>query len=191
MSGYFGQAGIFLVETLFGLYILAVLLRFLFQIVRADFYNPVARFVVTATNPLLRPLRRLIPGLGGIDLASVVLVLVLECVKIYLVWAMLGRLPQPLGVLVLAIGQLLEMTVYVFIVVLVVRVILSWVSPYGPHPAFGLLVRLSEPLMRPARRLIPAISGLDLSPIAVFIVLGLVLKLGVQPILDLGVWLAR
>lgn len=189
-GGYLGQAGLFLVETLFGLYILAVLLRFLFQLVRADFYNPISQFLVTVTNPPLRPLRRLIPGLWGIDLAAVVLLVALTVLKLYVLLFLAGQSARPAGVLVLAIADLLDTTIWVFIIALLIRVVLSWVNPGGYNPALGLLHRLTEPLMRPARRLIPPVGGLDLSPIAVFILLYLARLLIVAPVTDLGRMLA-
>jgi len=188
MNAYFSQAGVYLVQVLFGFYILAVMLRFLFQLARADFYNPITQFFVALTNPPLRWLRRVIPGLWGIDLASVVLALGLEIVELYLISLLQGFTAKPLGLLVMAAAELLKLTTYVYIVTILVRVIMSWFSPMGlrRHPVTDLLYSLTEPLMRPARRLIPPIGGLDLSPIAVFILLELTLILLIQPIRDFG-----
>lgn len=192
MGGYVNNAGLFLVDTLFGLYILVVLLRFLLHWMRADFYNPISQFIVTATNPPLRFLRRFIPDLAGIDLASVVLMLVLSMVKTWLMFSMVGQAATFQGLLVYAVGELLQLTVYVFIFTILIRVVLSWVAPHqGYNPALRVLHDLTEPLMAPARRLIPPIGGLDISPIVVFIFLYLTLILIVQPILDLGVALSR
>ncbi len=190
MGGYVGNAGAFLIETLFGLYILVILLRFMLQWVRADFYNPISQFIVTVTNPPLLPLRRIIPGLFGIDLASIVLLVALSMLKIYLLAWLVGAHPNLIGVLVLAIGELLKLVVYVFIVAIFIRIILSWVAPRSYNPAINLVISLSEPLMAPARRLIPAIGGLDISPVIAFLLLGLTLRLIVQPIMDLGAALA-
>jgi YggT family protein len=185
-GGYLSQAGLFLVETLFSLYILAVLLRFLFQLVRADFYNPISQFLVTVTNPPLRPLRRAVPGLWGIDIAAVLLLLALTVLKLYVLYLLLGQSPGAGGVLVMAVADLLNTTIWVFIVALFIRVILSWVNPGTYNPALGLLYSLTEPLMRPARRLLPAVGGLDLSPIVIFILLYLSRILIVAPLMDLG-----
>lgn len=187
---YFGQAGVFLVETVFWLYILAVLLRFLLQLVRADFFNPISQALVVITNPALRPLRRIIPGLWGIDIASIVLLLVLEIVKLLLLRWMLGLPAGAAGLFVLAVAELLQLTIGVFLFTVFVRVLLSWIAPHSYNPVSLLLISLTEPVMRPARRLIPPISGLDLSPIVVFIVLYLALILLVQPLMDLGRLLA-
>ena len=186
--GYVGNAGLFLIETLFSLYILAVLLRLLFQVVRADFYNPLSQALVTITNPPLRPLRRVLPGLYGIDLAAVVLLLILQCVKNFLIGLLTGFTPSPLGLLVYSAADLLNLTVWVFIIAIFIRVILSWVSPHGGRQnlAVGLISSLTEPLMRPARQMIPPMGGLDLSPIVVITLLYLTLMLICQPLLDFG-----
>lgn len=190
-GNYFGNAGSFLIETLFGLYILAVMLRFLLQIVRADFYNPFSQFLVKVTNPPLKPIRMIIPGIGGIDWASIVLMFLLKLAELVL----LGLLPKsaipPMpGLLVIASAGLVSLLVNVFLFSIFIQVIISWVNPGSYNPVIGLLHQLTEPLMRPARRLIPPISGLDLSPMAVIIVLYLVLKLIVQPLHDLGVYMS-
>ncbi|MCZ6575676.1 MAG: YggT family protein [Gammaproteobacteria bacterium] len=187
MGGPFGQAAVFLIDTLFWLYILAVLLRFLFQLVRADFYNPFSQALVAITNPTLLPLRRMIPGLYGIDFAALVLVLVLQVVKNVLLGLIVGQWYNLLGLIVYSAAELLQMTVYLFIFLIFIRVLLSWVAPYGGHnPVTGLLFSVTEPLMRPARRLIPPLSGLDLSPVAVFILLYLTLILIVTPLLSVS-----
>lgn len=184
--GYLGQAGVYLVETLFGLYILVVLLRLLLQLVRADFYNPIAQFLVAVTNPPLKPLRRLIPGLWGIDWAAVVLLATLQTLKFYLLFLFQGRMPQPPGFALWVLTDFLQLLVYFYLVTVLVRVLISWVSPNPHNPLVALLARLTEPLLRPARRLIPPIGGLDLSPIAVLIGLQLALILLVQPLFGLA-----
>jgi len=190
-GGYFAQAGEFLVATLLGLYGLAVLLRFLLQLVRADFYNPFTRALVSVTNPVLRPLRRVIPGLFGLDLAALVLVVLIAALKITLVLALYGRAPTIAGLLVLAVADAARMTTWVFLGAIFARVILSWVAPYARNPVASVLVALTEPLMRPIRRWLPAMGGLDLSPAAVGIALVLVQILLVQPVEHLGQTLMR
>lgn len=192
MGGYVNNAGLFLIDTLFGLYILVVLLRFLIQWLRADFHNPVSQFIITITNPPLRTLRRFIPGIAGIDLSSVFLMLALSMIKSWLVFSMVGQPTTFQGLLVYAIGELLQLTVYVFIFTILIRVILSWLAPQpGYNPALRLLYDLTEPLMAPARRLVPPIAMMDISPIVLFILLYLTLMLIVQPILDFGIVLNR
>lgn len=182
------QGLVFLVDILLGLYILAVLLRFLFQVVRADFYNSFSQALVTITNPTLAPLRRMIPGLYGIDVAAIVLLLILQCLKNFIIWLIQGVQPKVMGLVVVSAADLLQLTLWVFIMAIFIRVILSWVSPYAArqHPAVGLLNNLTDPLMRPARHMIPPMGGIDLSPIVVFILLYLTIILLVKPLLRFG-----
>jgi YggT family protein len=187
MSGqYFANSAAFIIQTLFGLYILAVLLRFLFQLLRANFRNPVSQFLVTLTNPVLRHLRSFIPGYAGIDIASIVLMLGLQMLELLLITLLYGNTPSIAGLLVLSIGKLLEMTVYVLMFAVFARIIISWVNPQLYNPITSLLASLTDFMMQPARRYIPPMGMLDLSPMAVFLLLGLILRLIVQPILDIG-----
>lgn len=187
MGGYFSEAIRFLITVIFDIYILAVVLRFLLQVVRADFYNPISQLLVTITNPPLRPLRRFIPGYRGIDLASVVLMLLLKAIEIFLISLLVyGRIPGVIGLFILSFAQLLNLIIYIFIIAIFIQVILSWVSPGAYNPATVLLYRLTEPLLRPARRLLPPISGLDLSPILVFILLQLTIILIIKPLTHFG-----
>ena len=185
-GGYFGDAGLFLVDTVLGLYILIVLLRFLFQLTGVDFYNSVSQFIVKASNPPLSRLRRVVPGLWGIDFAAVVLLIVLEGARISITALLIGRTPQLAGVLVLSIAELIKLAVYVMVFSIFIRALLSWISTGRSLPMLQLLYSFTEPLMAPARRILPTTIGLDLSPIIVFIALMLILKLLVQPLLDLG-----
>lgn len=188
MGGYFTEAGVFLIQFIFGFYILAVLLRFLLQLVRADFYNPISQFLVVMTNPPLRPLRRLIPGLWGVDLASILLLLILTTLQWLLIYLLTTHTyPSPLGLAVYSLTDLLKLTLYVYYGALFIRIIVSWINPYNQqNPALNLVVRLTEPLMRPARRLLPAMAGIDFSPMLVFLALGLAQILVLQPLQMLG-----
>lgn len=189
-NSYVGNAGTFLISTLFGLYILLVMLRFLLQLVRADFYNPISQFVVKATDPPLRPLRRHVPGLAGIDLSTLVLMLGLKIVELWLTFRVSGQSAQFAGLLIISVAELLSLALNVFLVSILIQVVLSWVNPGAYNPATKLLYSLNEPLLTPARRLIPPISGLDLSPIVVLIAIQLIKILVVAPIVDMGrTWL--
>ncbi len=181
---YFTNAGLFLLDVLFGLYIYAVLLRFLLQQVRADFYNPVAHFLVVVTNPALKPLRRVIPGLYGIDLASIVLLLLLEFAFQSLLVALLNQPWLPGFILVRGVFHLLLSTLNVYLFGILIVVILSWINPY-PNAVSQLLGRLTEPVLRPVRRWIPPFSGIDLSPMVAM--LAIVLMQMAVPYLERGV----
>ena len=128
----------------------------------------------------------MVPGLWGIDFAAVVLLIVLEGARIAITALLIGRSPQLTGVLVLSIAELLKLAVYVMVFSIFIRALLSWISMARPHPMLQLLYSFTEPLLALARRILPATRSLDLSPIIVFIVLMLVLKLVVQPLLDFG-----
>lgn len=146
-GGYFSNAGVFLIDAVFGLYIFAVLLRFLFQLVRADFYNPLCQAIVTVTNPPLRPLRRYVPSLAGLDTASILLLLVLQTANTLLVALVLGLSPNPIGLLVVAVAELLGKVVWTFIGAIIIQVILSWVSPGAYNPVAAVVYSLTEPLL--------------------------------------------
>ena len=175
MSSFFTEAATLIVEVVFSLLLLALLLRFLLQLARANFYNPISQFLVALTNPLLTPLRRVIPGLFGIDMASVVLLLALKTLQVFLIFTLNGYSFQALPMFAAAVIDLVRLTINVYFYAILIRVILSWFLPYGmrQHSAGDLLFSLTEPLMRPARRLLPAIGGLDLSPIIVLVALQL------------------
>lgn len=183
---YASDAATLLIQTLFGLYILVVLLRFLLQLVRADFYNPISQFIVKATQPPLGVLRRVVPGFGGVDLASVVLMFALQCAEIWLLLSIHGRPASVPGIGILAVAELLKLTIYLFFFSIIVQVILSWVNPHAYNPVIALIGRINEPLLRPARRLLPPFSGVDLSPLVVLITLQLALILIVRPVRDMA-----
>ncbi len=183
MSGsYLTNPIIFLIQTLFGLYILAVLLRFLLQLVRADFYNPISQFLVNATNPPLKVLRRIIPGLGGIDLASLVLAWLLKSIEILLIILVSGSAVNLLAPLLWAIPELVELVINIYFFGILIQVILSWVSPGSYNPAVALLYSLTAPIMRPAQKILPPMGGLDLSPMLVLIGLVLLKMLLLPPL---------
>lgn len=181
MSAYLANPIIFLIQTLFGLYIAVVMLRFLLQWLRVDFHNPISQFIVKATAPVLRPLRRIIPGRAGLDLASLVLAWALKSLELALVALIVGA-ALPIGALWWSIPALISLTINIFLFAIFIRVILSWLNPDPYHPAAMILDPLTEPLLRPARRLIQPIGGLDLSPMAVMIALVLLEMLLIPPI---------
>jgi YggT family protein len=173
---------VFLVQVLFDAYILVVMLRFLLQWFRADFYNPMSQFVVKITTPVLHPLRRVIPGIGGIDFAAILLMWALKSVELTLMLLLVSGELNPLLPLLWAVPALIGLLINVFIFAILIQVILSWVNPGAYNPATALLYSLTEPLLRPARRLIPPIGGLDLSPMLVMIGLYLLEMLLLPPL---------
>ncbi len=181
-SGYLTSPLVFLIEILFGAYVFVVLLRFLLQLVRADFHNPISQFTVKVTTPVLRPLRRFIPGMGGVDIASIILMLLLLMVQQTLVMLILGHGLHPLQAFAQAIPELVNLFINFYIFAVLLQVIMSWVNPGHYNPAIALLDRLTDPVLRPARRLIPSFGGLDLSPMVVMIGLSLLKMLIIPPL---------
>ncbi|MDL2200440.1 YggT family protein [Halopseudomonas aestusnigri] len=167
-------AAIYLLQTLGNLYLLVVLLRFLLQLVRADFYNPISQFIVRATKPLLMPLRRIIPGYGGLDFASLVLALAIQLVLMVLIIKLMGyALPNTILLVAWSAIGILALFAKIFFFALIISVILSWVAQGSYNPAVTLINQLCEPLLAPIRKILPALGGLDLSPIFAFIAIRL------------------
>ncbi|KWV75650.1 YggT family protein [Pseudomonas paracarnis] len=167
------DAAIFIIQTLGSLYLLIVLMRFILQLVRANFYNPLCQFVVKATQPLLKPLRRVIPSLFGLDMSSLVLTLLLQ-ILLFVVILMLNGY-QAFTVLLLPWGLIGIFSLFLKIIFwsMIISVILSWVAPGSRSPGAELVAQITEPVLAPFRRLIPNLGGLDISPIFAFIVIQL------------------
>ncbi|MFW6350645.1 MAG: YggT family protein [Thiohalospira sp.] len=191
---YTNNAAAFLIQTLFGLYLLALFLRTVLQAVRADPRNPVTHFLIRATDPVLRPLRTLLPEVGRVSLAALVAMLVIQAAELWLLGITGSGSWTPEGLLVLSIGQLLSLAIQVWTIAIIVAAVLSWFAAgggMGYNPVFALLDDLTAPLLRPARALLPDMGGLDLSPLVVIIVLQLFNILMVAPVRDLGMVLMQ
>lgn len=169
--GYLLNPTVFVVDTLFSLYIFAVMLRFLFQWVEADFYNPISQFLVKITHPPLRLLRRFIPSVGRVDTSSLVLMLALQMLGGYVVFLLQGVSASVAVLSLWALSQLLELFLNVMIFSIIIRALLSWFGSMGYNPAASLLYSLTEPTMRRCRQLIGTMGGIDLSPLIALIVL--------------------
>lgn len=189
---YILQAGVTLVQFMIGLYLLLALLRFLLQLVRADFYNPVSQALVTATNPPLRLLRKFLPGYGGIDWSSIVLLFSVQALEISLLTLILsGQMPSPSGLLVLCVAHLLQLTAYLYMFFIFITIIISWISPGVYNPLTVLIYQFIQPIMSRVQRRIPTTAGLDWSPMVVLLGIYLFLSLVVVPLMDFGNHLNR
>ena len=165
----------YLVYVVFGLYLLAMLLRFVLQLVRADFYNPISQTLVKLTNPLVIPVRKVLPGYGGVDLASLLLAIILQMLMVLLLVYLKSDALLP--VLPLFLASLLGVAAYlvkIYFFALLAMIILSWVAPGSNNPAIYLLYQITEPVMAPVRKVLPPMGGLDLSPILVFILINII-----------------
>lgn len=181
-GGYLTQPAVFLVQVVFGLYATLVTLRFLLQLTRADFYNPLSQFIVRATKPLLNPLRRVIPGISGLDIASLVLAWLVITFEQLAILALAGAGFQPAAAALLAIPELISLIINIFLFAILIQVIISWINPGSYNPALGLLNSLTEPLLAPVRRRMPDMGGLDVSPMVVMLGLVVLEMLLVPPI---------
>jgi YggT family protein len=185
-ASYFTNPLEFLISTLIGLFITAVMLRFLLAMVRADFYNPLTQILVKLTSPALKPLRRLIPGFGGIDIASLLLMLALQMLALTMITLLRGVALNPVSLLLWSIAELLGLLFNIYMFSILFQVVLSWINPGAYNPAVSLIYSINEPLLAPARRLIPPLSGLDLSPVVVLLGLQLAKMLLLPPLLTWG-----
>lgn len=174
MTDNFANAGIFLIQTFLGLYFIVVMVRFLMQVSRVDYYNPICQGIVTVTDPPIKPLKKLLPTVRGVDFATLLVALIIQLVSVslimlikygyglhpvYLAWAMVGMVS----------------TIFdIYFFALIVMVIVSWIAPHANHPALTLVTQLTEPICEPARKLLPPMGGLDFSIILVFVAITLI-----------------
>ncbi|GAA0288994.1 MULTISPECIES: YggT family protein [Pseudomonas] len=168
------DALIFIIQTLGSLYLLIVLMRFILQLVRANFYNPLCQFVVKATQPLLKPLRRVIPSLFGLDMSSLVLALLLQILLFVVVLTLNGYQAFTVLLLPWALIGIFSLFLKILFWSMIISVILSWVAPGSRSPGAELVYQITEPVLAPFRRLIPNLGGLDISPIFAFIAIQLI-----------------
>ena len=163
----------FLVSTLFDLYLMVVILRFWLQLVKADFYNPFSQFVVKATQPIVAPMRRVIPSMGSIDTASLVLALVVVLVKMLVLTLIAGAGIDIATLLLFSVVSVLKNAGVLLFWMLLIRAVLSW-SNQGNNPIIMIMSQLTDPILAPIRRVIPAIGGLDLSVLVLFIAMNFI-----------------
>ena len=168
-------AAVYVLQTLGSLYLLIVLMRFVLQLVRANFYTPLCQFIVKAPQPLLKPLRRIIPSLFGLDMSSLVLAILVQLALMALTLLLTyGTTGNPLQLLIWSIIGVTALFLKIFFFALIISVILSWVAPGSHNPGAELVNQICEPALAPFRRILPNLGGLDISPILAFMVLKLI-----------------
>lgn len=165
------QIGLLLVNALAGFFLFVVLLRFLLQAVRADFYNPISQFVVKATNPFIVPLRKVIPGFGGFDWAAIVLLIIVQMIAITLSLLIAGYGLPYASIAIWAVLGSSGLFLKLYFWGLLISIIASWLAPQSYNPALMLLRQILEPVMAPIRKVLPDMGGLDISPIILFLVI--------------------
>lgn len=164
---------VFLLKTLANLYLFVVLLRLILQLTRADFYNPISQGVVKATNFFILPLRKVIPSMGRVDTASVILALVVQFLTVLMFFTLKGYSATPFHFAIFTILGVLYHLLDLYFWAMIISIILSWVAPNASHPGAMLVWQVTEPLYRFVRRFIPSIGGLDISPIFIFLAISL------------------
>ncbi len=197
-SNYFTSPLTLIVSTLFDLYVLIVLLRFMLQLMRADPHNSVSQFIIKSTTPPLRYLRRFIPSVFGQDASAIVLCLIVTYAKFILLRlldtevvhinntiAYIGGVGY-LGLLIYSIADLVSLFLSIFLIAILIQVILSWVNPGIYNPVIGLVNTLATPALRPIQKLIPPVGGIDLSPLFAILMIMVAKMLIIAPIMNLA-----
>lgn len=182
------------INTVFDLYIMLLLLRFMLQAFRADFYNPVAQFIVKVSTPPLKFLRRFIPSIAGHDTSAIVLALVLIVIKLLILKILAVPFIEIAGatvaiasagfisLVIIAMAELLALTLNVFLFAIIILVVLSWLSPSAYNPVTRLIQTIANPVMRPIKKVMPNFAGLDLSPLVATLAIMMLKMLLIPPI---------
>jgi YggT family protein len=188
---YFAQAGVILIEVLFGLFATLFVLRVALPLARANFYNPICQFVYRATHPVVTPLRRILPPIARFETSAAALAWLIVTFKVWATYALLGRGLGPGAALLVGLAETLGLVLWIAFALILVRVILSFIQPAGHSPALPIIVQLTEPVLAPLRRVLPGLGGLDLSPLFAMLMISLARVLIIAPLTDLGLALAR
>ena len=167
------EAIIYLLDFLFKALLMILVMRVWLQLVRADFYNPLSQFIVKVTNPMVVPLRRVIPGLGGIDLATVLLVYLVATLRFIILPMLTGNQINLGEAAYLGFIFSIKQTGFLLFIIMLVMAIMSWVVQ-GYNPTQMIFHQLTEPFLRPIRSIIPSIGGLDLSVLVAFLLLNVI-----------------
>ena len=177
-----GQAGSALAQifnTIAGLYLLFVVARFLLQLAKADFYNPISQAVFKATDPVVRVLRSFIPGYRGVDFSSLILAFIVQSLAIPVTILLYGGAIPSVGFIITwSFIGVLNFIILFYYYALIASIVMSFVMMFSgnmnPHPILLLVWQITEPIMAPFRRVIPPMGGLDFSPIFIFLIIGLI-----------------
>ncbi|HET6546413.1 MAG TPA: YggT family protein [Rhodanobacteraceae bacterium] len=188
---YLANAGQILIDFAFGVLVALFVLRVMLQCVRANFYNPICQFLYRITNPVLMPLRKVIPPWRNLDLAGIVIAWLLTALKLALLYATLGATLGVEGLALMALADLIGFVLMIYLGLILARVVLGFLNTDTRHPLVPLIVQLTNPILRPIQRHLPVFGGIDLSPVAAWLIILLARVLIVQPLLDAGLRLAQ
>jgi YggT family protein len=169
----FGQIAVFLIDTVVAFIVFLLLARFHFQWLRVPFRNPVGEFVLALTSWIVLPVRRVIPGIAGLDLATLLLAWTLQALGLWIQISISGAQPGPLAIVMVALVDLLRYSLYILVFAVIVQAVMSWINPYAPlAPVFEAMTR---PFLRPLRRFVPPIANIDLTPLILLVMLQVLL----------------
>ncbi|MDP7575439.1 MAG: YggT family protein [Pseudomonadales bacterium] len=196
MSGNLANASVYIIQMFFGLYTIVMMLRFLMQVSRTDYYNPICQVIVKITDPAIRPFRTVLPTVYGVDFATLTVAFIIQLVAVMLIMMLFGySFFLPIYVAWVLVG-LFSIILKIYFFALLISVISSWIAPYSNHPALSLIHQITEPICTPARKLLPPMGGIDFSIILVFVFINIIdnilvvaplaQMLGVPPNLILG-----
>tara|TARA_R110002072_G_scaffold1369_12_gene11412 strand:- start:863 stop:1456 length:594 start_codon:yes stop_codon:yes gene_type:complete len=174
MAQNLANAGVYLVQTFFGLYTILIMVRFLMQVAKADYYNPICQSIVKITDPAIRPLRSVLPSIYGVDFATLTVAFGVQLIGVMLIM-MLWQAPvfMPIYIAWVMLG-LFSIIFSIYFFALIIMVISSWIAPHSDHPALSLVTQIVEPICAPARKLLPPMGGMDFSIILVFVFINII-----------------
>lgn len=179
---------LFLISTVFDLYIFVLFVRILLVCAGANYFDPITQFIIKLTDPVIKPLRRVFPNVKRLETSSVVLALLLESIKFFIVCLFTFGLPNIFGVLILSCGDAIKGIVQILFYAIILQAILSWIQPQAPFNR--ILYQLTYPIMQPIRRIIPLVNGIDISPIPALIILQLFIIIIASPLMAFGLTVA-
>ena len=165
------SAIVFIINALTSLYLLVLLLRFWLPWLRADFRNPLAQGILKLTSPLVVPVRRIVPSFGRLDTATVLVAFIVQYIAVLLMLLIMGLTPGIAPIAITSVVKLVVLSINLFVYAIFIRIILSWIAPGAYNPATAIITTLTEPVLRPFRRLVPPLGGFDISPIFAIILL--------------------
>lgn len=176
MSESLNSAGIFLINTLFDLYLLVLCVRLILAWSRANYFNPITRFIIQITQPIISPLRRFIPTYAGIEFATLLCIIGLEILKLILITSLFSNLPDVSVLLLVAVLSSIKLILATFFYAILIGAIMSFLTP-GNTPLTQVISQIASPILHPLRRFIPPIGGFDITPIPALIILRLCIML--------------
>lgn len=184
MPTIFNNAAIYLISTLFDLYISVLMLRLILAAVFSNYFDPLTQFITKLTNPVVKPIRKIIPNIGRLETSSIVLILILEFIKFMIILSLTYGMPNIFGLLILSLGDGFKLFLNIFFYAIIIQALLSFIQPYSP--VNQTLHALTRPILRPFQRMIPLVSGVDLSPVPALLTIQLLILILASPIISLG-----